>query len=86
MEEIRIPKNNIKNGWGNIVDSIMVIKKGNPYFEVEYGSLDPVYEANSFKNKDEVGYYALAKVTGEKSRVQVLSMSIRVTTQSTDLE
>ena len=46
----------------------MVIKKGNPYFEVEYGSLDPVYEANSFKNKDEVGYYALAKVTGEKSR------------------
>ena len=62
------PKNNIKNGWGTIVDSIMVIKKGNPYFEVEYGSLDPVYEANSFKNKDEVGYYALAKVTGEKSR------------------
>ena len=33
------PKNNIKNGWGNIVDSIMVIKKGNPYFEVEYLSL-----------------------------------------------
>mgnify|MGYP003135199700 FL=1 len=62
------PKNNIKNGWGNIVDSIMVIKKGNPYFEVEYTSLDPVYAANSFKNKDEVGYYALAKVTGEKSR------------------
>ena len=62
------PKNNIKNGWGNIVDSIMVVKKGNPYFEVEYTSLDPVYSANSFKNKDEVGYYALAKVTGEKSR------------------
>ena len=62
------PKNNIKNGWGNIVDSIMVIKKGNPYFEVEYTSLDPVYSANSFKNKDEIGYYALAKVTGEKSR------------------
>ena len=62
------PKNNIKNGWGNIVDSIMVIKKGNPYFEVEYTSLDPVYSANSFKNKDDVGYYALAKVTGEKSR------------------
>ena len=62
------PKNNIKNGWGNIVDSIVVFQKGKPYFEVEYGSLDPVYEANSFKNKDEVGYYALAKVTGEKSR------------------
>ena len=61
------PKNNIKNGWGNIVDSILVFRKGSPYFEVEYTSLDPVY-ANSFKNKDDVGYYALAKVTGEKSR------------------
>ncbi len=62
------PKNNIKNGWGNIVDSILVFRKGSPYFEVEYTSLDPVYAANSFNNKDDVGYYALAKVTGEKSR------------------
>tara|TARA_A100001391_G_scaffold192690_1_gene167170 strand:+ start:270 stop:1229 length:960 start_codon:yes stop_codon:yes gene_type:complete len=62
------PKNNIKNGWGNIVDSIIVFRKGNPYFVVEYTSLDPVYAANSFQNKDEVGSYALAKVTGEKSR------------------
>jgi len=62
------PKNNIKNGWGNIVDSIMVLRKGNPYFEVEYTDLDPKYEKNSFGNKDERGYYALAKTTGEKSR------------------
>ncbi len=62
------PKNNIKNGWGNIVDSIMVIRKGNPYFEVEYTDLDAKYEKNSFKNKDGKGYYALAKTTGEKSR------------------
>jgi len=62
------PKNNIKNGWGNIVDSIIVFRKGSPYFEVEYTSLDPMYAANSFQNKDEVGYYALAKVSGEKSR------------------
>jgi adenine-specific DNA-methyltransferase len=62
------PKNNIKNGWGNIVDSIIVFRKGNPYFDVEYTSLDPVYAANSFQNKDAVGNYALAKVTGEKSR------------------
>lgn len=62
------PKNNIKNGWGNIVDSILVIRKGNPYFEVEYTDLDSKYEKNSFKNKDEKGYYALAKTTGEKSR------------------
>jgi len=63
------PKNNVKNGWGNIVDSILVIKKGNPYFEVEYTDLDQKYEKNSFKNKDEKGFYALAKTTGEKSRV-----------------
>ncbi len=49
------PKNNIKNGWGNIVDSIMVLRKGSPYFEVEYTDLDPKYERNSFKNRDEVG-------------------------------
>lgn len=62
------PKNNIKNGWGNIVDSIVAFRKGSPYFKVEYTSLDPVYAKNSFQNKDEVGYYALAKVSGEKSR------------------
>jgi len=62
------PKNNIKQGWGNIVDSIMVIKKGKPYFKVEYTDLDPKYEKNSFQNKDDKGYYALAKTTGEKSR------------------
>jgi DNA modification methylase len=62
------PKNNIKNGWGNIVDSIMVLKKGNPYFQVEYTDLDSKYEKNSFKNQDGKGYYALAKTTGEKSR------------------
>ena len=62
------PKNNIKNGWGNIVDSIMVLRKGSPYFEVEYTDLDAKYEKNSFKNKDDKGFYALAKVSGEKSR------------------
>ena len=62
------PKNNIKNGWGNIVDSIMVLRKGNPYFEVEYTDLDSKYEKNSFNNQDERGFYALAKTTGEKSR------------------
>ena len=63
------PKNNIKNGWGNIVDSIMVIRKGNPFFEVEYTDLDAKYEKNSFKNQDDRGFYALAKTTGEKSRI-----------------
>ena len=43
------PHNNIKNGWGNITDSILVFRKGNPYFEVEYLPLDEKYVANSFQ-------------------------------------
>ena len=63
------PHNNIKNGWGNIVDSILVFRKGNPYFSVEYKPLDSKYSNNSFKNKDSVGNYCLAPITGEKSRI-----------------
>jgi DNA modification methylase len=63
------PHNNIKNGWGNIVDSILVFKKGKPYFEVQYTALNEKYAQNSFKNKDERGYYSLAPLTGEKSRM-----------------
>ena len=62
------PHNNIKNGWGNIVDSILVFKKGNPYFQIEYTSLDEKYSDQSFNNKDSRGYYALGPITGEKSR------------------
>jgi len=62
------PKNNIRIGWGNIVDSIMVLRKGNPFFDVEYSPLDSTYAANSFRNEDERGRYALAPATGEKSR------------------
>lgn len=62
------PHNNVKNGWGNIVDSILVFKKGNPYFQVEYTPLDGKYSEQSFNNKDSKGYYALGPITGEKSR------------------
>ena len=72
------PKNNIKNGWGNIVDSILVLRKGNPYFEVEYTSLDPVYAANSFQNKDAVGNYALVLKLQVKRVVHVHDLSTKV--------
>lgn len=62
------PHNNIKLGWGNITDSIMVLKKGTPYFQSEYGTLDDTYKNNSFNNMDERGAYALGPITGEKSR------------------
>lgn len=64
------PHNNIKNNWGNIVDSIVVYskQKGKNYFNVQYDSLDETYEKNSFNNKDDKGYYSLAPITGERSR------------------
>lgn len=62
------PHNNIKNGWGNIVDSILVFKKGSPKFNVQYSELDETYKNNSFGNSDERGNYSLTPITGEKSR------------------
>jgi adenine-specific DNA-methyltransferase len=64
------PHNNIKNNWGNIVDSIVVYskQKNKNYFNVQYDSLDEKYEKNSFNNKDDNGHYSLAPITGEKSR------------------
>jgi adenine-specific DNA-methyltransferase len=64
------PHNNVKKGFGNIVDSIMVFNKSKDnYFEVQYQPLNKKYEENSFKKKDEVGNFALIGVSGEKSRV-----------------
>jgi DNA modification methylase len=64
------PHNNIKKSWGNIVDSIMVLSKTKDnYFNVLYGELDQTYRDNSFNNQDEKGFYSLAPITGEKSRL-----------------
>lgn len=64
------PHNNVKKSWGNIVDSIMVFSKTKKnYFDVQYLPLNEYYKNNSFNNKDERGNYALAPITGEKSRI-----------------
>lgn len=64
------PHNNIKKSWGNIVDSILVFTKTkNNYFNVLYNELDKKYQNNSFSNKDDNGFYSLAPITGEKSRI-----------------
>lgn len=64
------PHNNITKSWGNIVDTILVFgKTKTPYFKVQFSSLDKVYKSNSFNNKDEIGKYALAPITGERSRI-----------------
>lgn len=64
------PHNNIRSSWGNIVDTILVFgKTKKPYFKVQFLPLDETYAANSFGHKDEKGNYALAPVTGERSRL-----------------
>jgi len=63
------PHNNIKNGWGNITDSIIVFKKGKPYFQPEYTELNENYKTGSFNNCDSRGNYSLSPITGEKSRL-----------------
>lgn len=64
------PHNNIKNSWGNIVDSILVFTKSKKnYFNVQFLPLDKKYQENSFNNKDSNGFYSLAPITGEKSRM-----------------
>ena len=64
------PHNNIKKSWGNIVDSILVFTKTKDnFFEVQYNELDEKYRNNSFNNKDDRGFYSLAPITGEKSRL-----------------
>lgn len=64
------PHNNISSSWGNIVDTILVIgKTKKPYFKTQYTELDKTYSENSFNNIDEKGKYALAPITGERSRL-----------------
>ena len=64
------PHNNISSSWGNIVDTILVFGKSKkPFFKTQYTELDKTYSENSFNNIDERGRYALAPITGERSRL-----------------
>lgn len=64
------PHNNIRSSWGNIVDTILVFgKTKKPSFKVQFLPLDKKYEKNSFNHKDKKGNYALAPITGERSRI-----------------
>jgi DNA modification methylase len=64
------PHNNISLSWGNIVDTILVFgKTKKPYFQTQYTELDKTYAKNSFNNIDNKGKYALAPITGERSRI-----------------
>jgi len=56
-------KNNIKNKLGAVTDVIFwCSKKKNPKFNLVYQPLDEYYSANSYKNKDSRGNYALGHI------------------------
>ena len=56
-------KNNVKRKLGTAVDIIfMCTLSSTPKFNMVYQELDSYYAENSYKNKDERGYYALGHI------------------------
>lgn len=62
-------KNNVKNKLGSTVDIIWKCNKiAKPKFNIVLQDKDPTYLKNSFKNKDNVGNYALGHLVTEKTK------------------
>ena len=62
-------KNNVKNKLGSTVDIIWKCNKvAKPKFNIVLQEKDPTYLKNSFKNKDNVGNYALGHLVTEKTK------------------
>jgi len=63
-------KNNVKNKLGATIDIIFKCSKvAAPLFHVVYQEKDAKYLANSFKNKDERGNYALGHLVTESTKL-----------------
>lgn len=62
-------KNNVKNKLGSTIDIIWKCNKvPKPKFNVVLQEKDPTYLKNSFKNKDDIGNYALGHIVTEKTK------------------
>ena len=62
-------KNNVKNKLGSTIDIIWKCNKvTKPKFNIVLQPKDPTYLKNSFKNKDNVGNYALGHLVTEKTK------------------
>ena len=62
-------KNNVKNKLGSTIDIIWKCNKiSKPKFNIVLQPKDPTYLKNSFKNKDDLGNYALGHLVTEKTK------------------
>ena len=62
-------KNNVKNKLGSTIDIIWKCNKVlKPKFNIVLQPKDPTYLKNSFKNKDDLGNYALGHLVTEKTK------------------
>ena len=61
-------KNTVKKKLGSVIDLIIKCSFENSKFNLEYVPLNEKYFQNSYKNKDEKGFYALGALKHDKSR------------------
>ncbi len=61
-------KNTVKNKLGSVVDIIFRASEEKSYFKLVYEPLDEYYFENSYRNKDEIGLYALGSLVHDKTR------------------
>ena len=62
-------KNNVKHKLGSVIDIIWKCNKiPKPKFNIIYQAKNATYLKNSYKNKDDVGNYALGHIVTEKTK------------------
>ena len=61
-------KNTVKNKMGAVIDVIFRCYNSAPVFNLQYVPLNAHYFENSYRNKDDVGLYALGSLRFDKTR------------------
>ncbi|HEY4498793.1 MAG TPA: transcriptional repressor LexA [Candidatus Paceibacterota bacterium] len=61
-------KNTVKNKLGSVVDVIFKASNNGSTFNLLHVPLDAYYFENSYRNKDEIGLYALGSIKHDKTR------------------